>query len=769
MPTTVLQIAYRPMRLAFLVRPRSRNDVIHAIRLCSLLWGGGFNPIVRLGDAASVDRDVAELEIDALQSVTTTPASSAAQERHRYLHWPYIGEGLIVGEERDRSLGVQDFRPMLRMVERTWRADTSVRPSVLPRWDPDDPFAAIFAATFGDLSLADDLMDRDVAAWFIRATGAVEDAAASAAQSIDHVFVPLEVTRLALTWRIHPYRERPDGVFVGNAASTEDVCAYWNLRACGHRVLFWHRNEAQGGPFGPAIATRIRALASSAESSHPHFDAMPVFSLRARGQSEIPTELRAFADERVTFVAHSLRPDFGISPWRHLRLVDLPSSEAQGVLSHVDDLPGGRSKVVVPLPPLPFPRGDRADRQALVISVGTYSDAGYRGTLRLPPLPDLNHWYRWEVTETLRPVRAAAETFGVIDDLLLETLELSPLPRDGLVRQLFERAGIAAKRSLPGEAAHHLMQQLGGLGGCAVLRIPGVRKLLGHPKSRSGVLRRAAHELIRDRGSFASAGPLRMRGERATPADVFSFLVASKLFLPGLELKCQRCQHASFYPMRDVDDDVRCPRCAFVFALGPVIVGDPIRFRVSALLDDRKDGESQPSAVPVLLTLLFLGDWLSVADGLVLETSHDLNGTGLQPCETDFVALSYGSRPDIHTHILVGECKGAGLVDADDLEKLEGVVQAVRASGVGCDAVIATTRETFTEDELALCRGYFERSSEVEPLRRAPILLTRRELDATQFRAGESERNFRFHGIEGLVELSRDRNFSAEAARDGDA
>jgi hypothetical protein len=56
--------------------------------------------------------------------------------------------------------------------------------------------------------------------------------------------------------------------------------------------------------------------------------------------------------------------------------------------------------------------------------------------------------------------------------------------------------------------------------------------------------------------------------------------------------------------------------------------------------------------------------------------------------------------------------------------------------GVECDVVFSTTRDAFTDDELALFRRYYENSAEWEQLRRAPILLTAGQLDFHRHTAG---------------------------------
>lgn len=90
MPTTSLQVAYRPVRPAFLVRDRSRNDLLEALRLAACIWGGRFAPIF----AANAKPEVLESALlrfraDALHATTDAPAAQEVIQRNRRLRWSY--------------------------------------------------------------------------------------------------------------------------------------------------------------------------------------------------------------------------------------------------------------------------------------------------------------------------------------------------------------------------------------------------------------------------------------------------------------------------------------------------------------------------------------------------------------------------------------------------------------------------------------------------------------------------------------------------------
>jgi hypothetical protein len=368
-----------------------------------------------------------------------------------------------------------------------------------------------------------------------------------------------------------------------------------------------------------------------------------------------------------------LSGDIGIASWTRDDLTTLPSTRTQRVLTHTEERGEFASRVTVELPRHPVAEVEGWSRQALGIQIETYVDSGYSGTLKLPYLPDLNNWYRWETATVSAGFRVQDEAFSLITSFLGPTLELTTLRHQALLQKIFDRGGIAATRSLPGQAAWHLLTQLGGYGGVGVLRLPGVRKLLASPSARTGIARGAARALIHDQGRIDQAERLWLGGERLDAGRVWEFLLHRRIFLPGIETKCPWCQHASFYRPRDIEDDLQCPRCGRTFPLGPAIERDPIRFRMSGLLEPRGEQPSgrqrrtvfdhQPAAVPVLLTLLYLGDWVGSGDGFVLDTSYSLTGENVEPCETDIVAISYGGHRETHTHILVGECIGAGARD----------------------------------------------------------------------------------------------------------
>jgi hypothetical protein len=755
MPTTLIQISYRPVRVAWLVRGRSGNDLREAIRLASCLWGGAFSLIADAGASAKgVDAALGRFRVDVLHPIAETDAAQAVAERNEHLAWPLIGAG-IVGGDTPEEAGLTDLSRGLRLRS----ASGGHRVAVVPVWQETDEFALIYAATFGDLS--QELLGAAQRAAYVHATGAVEVAAAEVAAALDHHEVPLDATYAGLEW-LSPCVSLgdPQGVFVGSATSLADLRAFWNARAVGTEVVFWDKRRADGGPFRAAVGARIWMAVDEQQEVPENFRSFPCYvAARSReSRPQLPDELlRLIAAAGLHPSITPVVGDIGIADWISRGIRTLPATPDERVVAHVEDRGEERSRLTIELPRTPLASERAWSRQQFAIQIETYGDFGYRGTLKLPYLPDLNGWYRWQISESLEHLRVQDDAFALIKSPLGPTLEITPLNQRLLLEKLFERAGIEAKRSLPGEAAWHLLGQFGGYGGLRVLRLPGVRKLLSSSAARRGIARGPARGLIHDRGRIAQADRIWIGGDELDAARVWEFLLHRRIFLPGIETTCPWCQHASFYRPRDVDDDLDCPKCGRRFPLGPAIAGDPVRFRISGLLEPRPDeerarvdrerqtgerasteeaGGHQPAAVPVLLTLLFLSEWSAGHEGAVFDTSHNLKGERIEDCESDFITLTYGGRPENHTHVLVGECKGRGRITAEDVRKLSLLSDQIKASGIDCDIVFSTTRSAFTEDELALFRDYYAASSDHPLLRRAPIILTAAELDWNRYSGG---------------------------------
>jgi hypothetical protein len=467
------------------------------------------------GHADEIDTAIDRLRVDVLHAVSDTAASRAAAERNPHLRWPLIGDGILSADQPDEP-GLVDLSRGLAL-----RAEEQVGESpVVPIWEEADGYALVYAATFGDF--AHQSLGPKQRAEFVRVTGADEVLAEDVAAAFDHHEVPLDASRSGLMW-LPPRVAIHDipGVFVRSATSLVDVRAYWNTRAIGTEVVFWDTRDADGGPFRAVIESRIRVAAQEQHAEPRNFRTFPCYvSVRARRhRAQLPTALRSLIEAAGLMPTTTpIAGDVGIAAWIYRGIRSLPAVPDERVVAHTEERGEDQSRITIELPRtrlLPY-RG--WTRQELGVQIETYVDSGYRGTLKLPYLPDLNGWYRWHISGAVDHFRVQDDAFTLITSMLGPTLDIAPMRRRLLLEKLFERAGIATTRSLPGEAAWHLLLQFGGYSGLRVLRIPGVRKLLSSTRARSGITRRAARDLISDRGQIDEAEATWIGGQRLDAA-----------------------------------------------------------------------------------------------------------------------------------------------------------------------------------------------------------------------------------------------------------
>jgi DNA-directed RNA polymerase subunit RPC12/RpoP len=370
------------------------------------------------------------------------------------------------------------------------------------------------------------------------------------------------------------------------------------------------------------------------------------------------------------------------------------------------------------------------------VSVGA-SVEQYEGTLRLPHLPALNHFYG--TTTVADDVRAELHLrLGVITASNDEHLVLRPVQRVALISHIFELATITAKQSASGRRARQIVLQLGDIQRCRVFRLPGVRELLKQREAHTGLLLSRAVEFIRD--GFAEAEPFYVSGEHLDdPQEVFRFLLRQRVFLAAHELVCPNCGITSMHAARELDDEVRCPQCGHVFLLAPTLTlrGNQWRYRLTGLLaqpeqhvlpEDRPDRPTE--AVSVLLTAAWLHD-ASALNGLLLDTNYTLRGDDLDG-EVDLVGVQTGQRGKVS--VLVGECRTENRLTEDDVSKMERIASCLRGAGLDCYPLFAVLRDSLSDEEVALfcalrdCERY---GDHLNP--RPPIILMRADLERGDF------------------------------------
>jgi len=723
------------LRIAFLVRAGSRDDLVEAARTNTFLWGGRYNPIVPVGDDLDAARRlIADFRVDLLNAFADDVRIAALITEHEHLAWPMEMGSLLAprGPDNEIEPTVLDVVPALVDAwEKTFRHHTDSRFRTFV-WGGDDELAALFAVWFGEFQGDFGEYYRTVYEHRLRAP-AVSPRETDFGQR--DLFTPLNVTGAELDPDL--LERTRVGVVVGDPSDVAHLTGFWNLRAAGYRVDFYTGDDVLDRGLFRHVRNHVARYAELQEyERHIH--------LFLFGVDDVPQALGEILGDE----AQPLRHDGLHAAWGYRQPPALFRTDSHDVLVSEEERGGDRRLIHLPLAQKPFSdfRFDLTTQQ-WVVSVGSPVEAPLEDTLHLPNLPRLNGFYR-RVTPLIHDVRAEHQSIGLISAPLDNRLLLSPLPPAELIGEVFALAGLEATRSASGHRAHQIIAQLGHLQRCRVFRLPGVRKLLGQRAAHLGVRAGVAIQTIGE--GFGGAGHFYVSGEHLDrPAKVFRFLLAQRVFLATYELDCPNCRLPSLSPSRALDDEVRCPKCGATFLLAPALDRDQWRYQLTGLLgqpeqhvfeDDQE--ERPPEAIAVLLTLVWFHDAKAGSDPL-LDANYTVRIDGADR-EVDIVAIERGRDGEVA--LLLGECRTGGRFSADDVDKLSAIAERLRGAGLSCHLVFATLRDELSHEEIELFRELrdHERIGE-NVLRRPPIVLTRRDLEAGDF-ARRDELEHYHHG-----------------------
>ena len=743
MPSTNVRIAYRPVRIGFLVRRGRLDDVVRAARLATLVWGGAYNPIIAVDeDRARTAKVIGQFRLDVLQPVVDEPLLAEAVADHPYLAWPFsvahldtfgpIGPG-------DEMVAVDVRLPISHL----WNSEFSrgaLSPWVLPSWKEDHELAGLLTVLYGEFG--PDPPSPTYLDWYakgLRAAGLPLDSGVPPRLALERT--PVGLTRLGIEDPWH-WNLRDDGVVIGDPTNADHLINFWNLRTVGVDVLFWPTTGWE--LVADAVAAHLTDVAERLRHSEGPARHLALWSCDGWGRpAEIPDALEAVLPAGTERVLAHLDDLTWTQP---LQTPQVMAADDVSQLGVVEEDTNGSMKLVLGLPPHPFQAATLELFHALwLVRLSLLSEAGLTThTLRLPYLPDTNPWFDWELTHGISGVRVETDAVSIFGTPRESSLDLRLVPREDLVMKIFARAGLDARRSAAGGATAEITRLFGGLFECRRFRIRGVRELLRSDEWRTWP---AAKQVV------AAGGLADFKG--ATADTMLEFLAFHNALHAGLRIQCPNCDIRHHYAAADLDDTVRCPRCREQFPLTPFLHDAVWSYRASGFFADR----GGHGAIPVLLTMLRL-EQDSVGQNRILVPSHELRADEIN-CESDLLVLE--RQDDGRNCVAVSECKDQMEIEQRDIDNLAAVAERLHSSGIECYLIFTTLREEFSPPELDRFRAYRHSvadqwSHDVAGLenwyRPGPILFTARELGRFEIYTPEDRARLPHKHLLGLRELA---------------
>jgi hypothetical protein len=524
--------------------------------------------------------------------------------------------------------------------------------------------------------------------------------------------------------------EGQNGLFLGSAASFEDLTAFWNLRAAGFNLRFVDR------AYDDRLNWITQKWVEYLTQEHKADSGSVAIGVWARAESGFEGSPETGVDSVFRIIDDKF--------WNRVPTLPHYHWGEQHVLASLAFEPAPEYSFQLPAKPT---GEDDEFLQTIGVTVRQHGDltASAKDTFFVPPLSGLNMFFSRRMYPVAPfSVRIGRESFTLCISSAEASLSIPGIGRSAVISELFKTLGIQADRCQPGVVAERLIHQMGGLRGAGLFRFPGVRRLIEQYTPLQHFTRSNAIECIRDRDP--STGTYRFddyipQGSEWSKWDahfVFDLLLDRRVFRAGLEFQCPNCKLLFWAPIDSIGTEVTCDLCGDKFNCTPQLRnrGD-WRFKRSGMFgkDDHQEG-----SIPVILTLRQLADSMAgiSMQPSIFTTAMTLNslspGVSIPSCETDFVFVNRSFRGPLN--LVIGECKSQGGEISDtDLANLSAVASAVDPAEVKAFLVLAKTGD-FTGDEIARCKDC------ADGLPHRVILLSQRELDTPHFTYEWASREF---------------------------
>ena len=700
-----LYIKYRPVRIGWCVRANNLDDLRKAIFISNILWGGRFNPIVPVDDEAMALQLVETFRVDALYPIRDDPVIDAFVGKINYLQWPIVHKAIVVEDERypqyrPFATVLDIYHALVRLHEEYVKDLPQPKLSAcLCFWEEKDPLNSVFLATLGAYPPITDIpidycgmMKKALVAqeFIIRANFAVPP-------EVLQKMYPSKITEYLLERSVHSGRGwNNPGLYVGDSQNYDDLVNYWNLRAADIDLLFYDpAHKVRLDPLKDAWLGRLKEWVNKSSGGRSWENRIAVWAKNR--DSLIPDDLIDKNTVGCTVDKHI---------WNGLNITPpvMHFKERSVLASITDDYP---PRAIFQLPEKPFLDDPQFMHEHVVVSVHTLVDIASESATFSPPfIPELNEHYGRKFYFSYNEARSEPSGVGIITTATDNSLTLRALDVQELIQKIFSTFGIEAKPSQAGRITSRLIQQMGGLQGCRVFKIAGVRRLIEKYKPNQSFTKSAAIQIIGENDpktghpNYARYETLCLEYNPSLrkwkPEHAFLYLLKKRVFRAGLELRCPQCELMFWRVLDDVRSEASCEYCGTHFEVAPQLKDRDWAYRRSGLFG-REDNQEGGLAVSVVLQQM---DTALMRD-MLFTTGMELSPVSPQiNCETDLVVL----HPEREGRIglVISECKTRGKIEAADVANLTTVADALPRKRFDVFLLFAKL-VPFSAEEIAAC------------------------------------------------------------------
>lgn len=721
MSNILYRATYRPLRVGFCVNRGDLEALVGAFRFAHCLWGGRFNPIVVADDIEQSKQLVKAFKVDVLYPIGGDKADAFARSIP-YLSWPFndrkLFETLPFGNGDSTLIDIS--HPLLQFHEKHIRTQFYPRHRVsLYEWSEQDPLRLPLEAMLGRYP-GHHITGIDYRDMVVRLGGGASieiDQAGILHHGILRDVTPNKVSGM----EIIP-GTLSECVFVGHCDSFEDIVSFWNLRASGMEAYF----------YDPRHADRLKPIPEGFREETRRFWGLP-----AIGGGIVPGYVSQNVSRQEAGCFRDVLDFFEMSGniWnpqaKEYLEPEVVSIKTISTLAHITKGQDG-PVATVPITDKPWSDSPESKAQSYLLTLQTglnlSPEEGF--IFDVPNVPLLNP-YLGRHQLAFNEVRVRNDGLGVITSVRNDHVLLYGLERFAFIQAFFEALGIRVSPSNAGRICEQLVRNMGGIQGCRVFKIAGVRDLISKFKPNESFEKTCASNIIRKADSSDLEKPdgfaryenlvidtIPQGTRKLKHEDVFKFLLKQGVLRVGLEPTCGHCQLSAWRSLDDLASVQVCDFCGGQFEILSQLRDRNWSYRPSGLFGRR---DHQEGAVPVALTLQQLDTVLSGKPVLwwpAMNLTPD--SANIPQCEIDFLVATRDTRGELE--IIIGECKARSVITAADVQNLNAVAAAIQSHGIPV-YIVFSKAGSFSPAEIEICRPADGKGN------RRTILLSERELE----------------------------------------
>ncbi len=678
-------VRFRPVRIGWCLHQDDWVAYRETLGLNFILAGGQFNPLIPIDDENYAQALIRAFRVDILLSISEDAKIRAFIEKFPHLKPPSLNPRFW---DSFQSGKIPHFVDISHSIKKHFGQLDKNSPDyqfLCYDWQPDDPLANVFLATYGKLPPPSP-KEIDYAALLGKGVSAnsqtltLQDAFPIIMRD-PSTFVPRCFCRLGVKQHYrHSNHWECNGFYVGHADDFQDMVNFWNLQATDLSLVF----------YDPTHADRLQKRRQDWLSFFPPLGKetvpkIPPLALWGRTLDILNEPIKWATPTRLCKI--------DITSWNGSNIkVPYMYFTEHHVMGIQSASPFGKQTFSIQSPAHPFDDDVFLQSQQMVIAIQpqiAYS-SDHASTLQLPFVPELNDYYDRAIHAGvgLACTRVEPDGVGFIKNIHYHDLSIHPVNIADLISQLFALSDVKATLSDAGLTTQRLIHQMGGLQQCRLFKIPGVRKLIRQLAPTKAFSWKTAVDYIRGEDqqtkkcSFDNYSHVYLNGKKLTPDAVMETFLERKLFSAGLQLSCPNCPF-DFWASNNLPSPQTCEYCQHTFNILPYLKDHGIwHFRPSGLFatgGDPKKGGDQKGAIPTILTLQQLEHALEWGK-MPYCASINFRRTGVKKfaCESDFVVVLPEPNAEGKIEIVLAECKAeGGEITAEDVEKLSFLADAL--------------------------------------------------------------------------------------------